>query len=164
VKAVVFRIVAAVGLFLLITGTALYPVGFSDRNLPGLLSLAGAALLGIWALANLKALVVFFKKRQARRGANAVFVTLLFTAILVIIQAISTRNTYRYDVTRNKRFTLSEPSRTLLDSLDGEISITAFIRKNTSAWRDAKAVLNMYQNQGHDVRYELVDPDEKQTW
>ena len=156
-----FRIVAAAGLFLLITGTALYPVGSAGSRTPGVLSAVGAGLLIVSALANLKSLVAFFKKRQARQGANAVFMTLLFTAILVIIQAISIRNTHRYDLTRNQRFTLSEQTQSLLEQLDGDIVFTAFIRKHTNQWRGGEALLKMYMHHGRNVRYEMIDPDEK---
>ena len=156
-----FRIVAAAGLLLLIVGTALYPIGAARSSTSALLSIAGAALLIVSALANLRSLAAFFKKRQARHGANAILMTLLFAAIIVIIQAISIRNTHRYDVTRNQRFTLSEQTRSLLDQLDGDVVFTAFLRKHTDQWSRGEAILNMYKNQGRNVRVELIDPDEK---
>jgi ABC-type uncharacterized transport system involved in gliding motility auxiliary subunit len=161
VRDTVFRIFAAVGLIFLIAGTALYPLGSLRDNTPFVLSGVGAALLVISALVNFRSLMAYFKERRGRHGAGAVVVTLLFTAILVIIQAISIRNTYRHDFTRNKRFTLSEQTTSLLTQLDGEIAFTAFIRKNTSGWSQAEALLGMYANQGRNVRFTLVDPDEK---
>lgn len=160
VRAIAFKAVATVGLILLLAGTLLQPIS-SYGALPGVLSAVGAAALVVSALANLPALGSFFKKRQARRGANAVVMTLAFAAILIIVQAISIRNTHRYDVTRNKRFTLSDPTRILLSKLDGEIVFTAFVRQQTSQWRGAKALLEMYVYHGNNVRYELIDPDNK---
>lgn len=157
----VFRLVAAVGLVLLIAGTAIYPVG-STRDATALwLSGAGVALLLVSALVNIKSLVAFFGERRGRQGANAVFVTLLFIGMLIIVQAISMRNTYRRDLTSNKRFTLSKQTTSLLAQLDGEIVLTAFLRKHSNAWMRAEALLGMYANAGRNVRYELVDPDEK---
>jgi ABC-type uncharacterized transport system involved in gliding motility auxiliary subunit len=161
VRDTVFRIIAAAGLFLLITGTALFPVSSAERETPGVLFAVGAVLLVVSALANLKSVVAFFRQRQARQGANAVLMTLLFTAILVIIQAISIRNTHRYDVTRNQRFTLSEQTQSLLEQLDGDIVFTAFLRKHTNQWQGGEALLNMYMHHGRNVRFEMIDPDEK---
>jgi ABC-type uncharacterized transport system involved in gliding motility auxiliary subunit len=160
VRAVVFKIVAAVGLILVLVGTVFQPVP-SYRALSGVLTGLGAAALIVSALANLPSLQAFFKRRQARRGANALVMTLAFAAILTIIQAISMRNSYRYDFTRNKRFTLSEPTQTLLAKLDGEIVIKAFVRQHTNRWRGAEALLEMYVHDGNNVRYELIDPDKK---
>jgi ABC-type uncharacterized transport system involved in gliding motility auxiliary subunit len=161
VKDAVFRVVAAVGFILLIAGTALYPVGSTRDNTSLVLTGIGVALLIISALVNFKSLVAYFRERRGRRGAGALFVTLLFTVILVIIQAISIRNTYRYDFTRNQRFTLSEQTTSLLAQLDGQIAFTAFVRKQTNDWHRAESILNMYAEQSRTVQFELIDPDEK---
>lgn len=157
----VFRVVAALGLVLLLAGSAIYPVGVT-RDVTALwLSGAGVALLIVSALANVKSIIAFFGERRGRQGANAVFVTLLFTGMLVIVQAISMRNIYRHDLTRNKRFTLSKQTTSLLAQLDGEIVLTAFLRKHSNSWMRAQALLGMYADAGRDVRYELIDPEEK---
>ncbi|MGD8413995.1 MAG: Gldg family protein [Candidatus Latescibacterota bacterium] len=160
-KDAIFKVIAAVGLLCLIVGTALYPVGTAGGNLPAVLSGIAAVLLLVSALANFRSIVAYFRERRGRRGAGAVFVTLLFTAILVMIQAISIRNTHRYDLTRNKRFTLSEQTTAMLRQMDGPISFTAFVRKNTVNWRTAASLLGMYAEQSRNVLFELVDPDEK---
>ncbi len=160
-KETVFRVAAALGLFLLIAGTALFPVGIPGDRLPAVLLTAGAVLLAVTAVFNVRSVIAFFGKRSARHGANAVLMTLLFTAILVVIQAISVRNTHRRDVTRNQRHSLSEQTRSLLGQLDDEIVFTAFVRKQTNEWYGAEQLLRMYSSHGNNVRWDRIDPDEK---
>jgi len=160
-RQLVFKIAAAAGLLALILGTVLYPVAVTGDALPTILFVAGAGVLVVSALANLGALVAYFRKRSARHGANAVLMTLLFTAILIVIQAISIRNTRLLDVTSNKRFTLSDQTMTLLERLDTQIEITAFVRRHTTQWTLAESLLRMYEQQSRRVSVALVDPDQK---
>ena len=122
---------------------------------------AGLGLLVLTAVANMGTLAAFSRKRSARHGANAVLMILMFTAVLVVIQAISMRNTHRIDVTANKRFTLSGQTRTLLDQLDDEVVVTAFFRSSDVQAVLASNLLAMYGNQNKLFRFSLVDPDRK---
>lgn len=160
-RGLVSRIAAAVSLLLVVSATALYSLGAPAGKLPTVLLTAGIVVLIAVASANARDVVTFFRKRSARRGANAILMTLVFTAILVIVQAISIRHTYRHDVTRNKRFTLSEHTTNLLDRLRDEVSITAFFINNTESQLRAVSLLSMYAHQSDKIKYSVVDPDHK---
>jgi ABC-type uncharacterized transport system involved in gliding motility auxiliary subunit len=157
----VSRIAAAAGLVLLLSGAAMYPVGTLGNQLPLSLFLAGIGVLAVTAIANLQKLISFFRRRSARHGANAALMILLFTAALIVIQAISMRNTYRYDVTKNKRFSLSQQTIELLKRIDSEVVITAFFRSTDSGSLVAANLLAMYTHHNRLIRYSLVDPDRK---
>jgi ABC-type uncharacterized transport system involved in gliding motility auxiliary subunit len=155
------RIAAAAGLVLLIVGVSIIPVGSPGDKLPVALLAAGLAVLLVTALVNLRLLIAFSRKRSARHGANAVLMTVLFTAMLVVIQAISMRNTKRYDVTSNQRFTLSEQSLGLLERLDDDVTVTAFFPSNTSPRLSAETLLSMYAHRSKRFLYTMVDADRK---
>jgi len=160
-KDLVSRIVAAASLVLLIVAAALYSLGAPGGQLPAVLFASGVGLLVVVTLANARTVVAFSRKRSARRGANAVLMTLVFTAILVIVQAISIRHTVRHDVTRNKRFTLSEHTTNLLDNLREDVTITAFFLNNSDRQHRAASLLSMYAHNSEHIQFSLVDPDHK---
>jgi ABC-type uncharacterized transport system involved in gliding motility auxiliary subunit len=160
-KETVSRISAASGLVLLIVGASLFPVGSPGDKLPTAMLAAGAAVLLVTALVNLRALVEFSRKRSARQGANAVLMTVLYTAMLVVIQAISVRNTKHLDLTSNQRFTLSDQTLGLLQRLDDDINITAFFRSNTSPRLAAETLLSMYAHESKRFLFSTVDADRK---
>lgn len=160
-KETVARITAVVGLLLLIIGTAFFTAASPGSEWPRVLFFAGIVLLVGSALVNLRALVAFSKRRSARHGANAILMTALFTAILIVIQAISMRNTRRYDVTKNKRFTLSQQTVSILERIEDDINITAFFRKFTAQRLEAANLLDLYTLHNPRIVYSFVDPDQQ---
>jgi ABC-type uncharacterized transport system involved in gliding motility auxiliary subunit len=160
-KETVTKIVAVVGLVLLIAGAVFFTAASAGNEWPGVLFFLGVFLLVGSALVNMRALVAFSKRRSARHGANAILMTVLFTAILVIVQAISIRHTRRYDVTKNKRFTLSEQTVSILERIDDDIQITAFFRKFTAQRLEAKNLLDLYALQNRRITYAFIDPDQQ---
>jgi ABC-type uncharacterized transport system involved in gliding motility auxiliary subunit len=160
-KDLVSRIVAAASLVMLIVAASLYLLGAPGGRLPALLFASGVGLLVVVTLANARTVVELSRKRSARRGANAVLMTLVFTSILVIVQAISVRHTVRHDVTRNKRFTLSEHTTILLDQLREDVTITAFFLNNSDSQLRAASLLSMFSHHSEHIQYTLVDPDHK---
>ncbi|MCK4773734.1 MAG: GldG family protein, partial [Candidatus Krumholzibacteria bacterium] len=160
-KDTVSRIVTAAGLLLLVAGASMYPVGSLGDRLPLALFFAGLGLLVLTALANIGTLAAFSRKRSARHGANAVLMTLLFAAALVVIQAISMRNTHRIDVTANKRFTPTEQTLSVLERIDDKIIVTAFFRSSDVKSVLAVNLLSMYKHHNKLIRFSLVDPDRK---
>ena len=158
----VSRYVAAIGLLLIIAGSAVYSVQSGAGGRVALVLLvAGAGLIAATALVNARELREWTRKRSARQGANAILMTLLFTAILVTVQAISVRNTHRHDLTRNQRFTLSESTRQLLAAVDDDVRVTAFYRRDTEQHARADRLLSLYAHESRRIHYELVDPDHK---
>lgn len=153
------RFVALAGLALLAVGLMVHSLG-SFRGTAALF-VSGGVLIAAAAALNFRAVAAFSKTRSARHGANSLLVTILFTAILVVVQAISVRNTHRYDLTRNKRFTLSEQTVNLLERVRGEVKITGFFKRNTSRRQEAEDLLGLYAARNDEIRYELVDPDQK---
>ncbi len=160
-KETVSRIVSAIALVLLIAGASMYPVGSMSDRLPIALFVTGLGLLLVTAVANIGTLAAFSRKRSARHGANAVLMTVMFAAVLVVVQAISMKNTHRFDVTANQRFTLTEQTQTLLAQLSDEVVVTAFFRSTETNAVLASNLLSMYEHNNKLIRFSLVDPDRK---
>ena len=86
-------------------------------------------------------------------------VPLMLLAVLILLQILSFRYTYRADLTSKRLFSLSEKSRQILDGLDGsELKATAFFARDDAGRAQAQDVLNQYRSVYPSFRFEIVDP------
>ena len=98
-----------------------------------------------------------------KRSALQTRVILIFV-ILILVGFLSTRFSFRLDFTGDKRYTLSQATKDILESLDDPVTITAYFSKelppNVAETRtDFKDLLIEYVNRsGGNVVYEFIDP------
>ena len=114
------------GLTAILVGATLYAVGSPHRSVTMVFLTAGALLLAAYIGINFRVIREITSRRSSRYGANMLVMIVLFCTIVVIVQALSVRHSYRYDLTRNKRFSLADQTLSLLGSLRGDIEIFAF--------------------------------------
>jgi ABC-type uncharacterized transport system involved in gliding motility auxiliary subunit len=105
--------------------------------------------------------VAFTRSRRARFGTNALLMIVFFTAILVVVQAISVRNDRRFDFTGNQRFTLAEQTTEVIAGLTVDVVMTAFFRRGTAEEQRAKELLELYAGRSDRLAFEIVDPDRR---
>ena len=118
------RVAQAAGFFalaLLAIGSALYAINAPQRVLTNVLLIAGAALLVVYIILNFAVIGVFLRSRSSRYGANMLVMIVLYTTIVIIVQALAVRHSYRYDLTRNKRFSLAGQTINVLQGLPGDL-------------------------------------------
>lgn len=154
-----WRTLAGTGLVLLATGVLLYAARAATTPVWASLAGAGLVLVAVTLAANRTAVAAFSRRRAARRGADAVLATLLFTSILVVVQATSVRRSLRFDMTRNHRNTLAPQSEAVLDSLTRDVTAVAFYRQNSVDRSTADDLLELYARRSPRFHYEMVDPD-----
>jgi ABC-type uncharacterized transport system involved in gliding motility auxiliary subunit len=87
---------------------------------------------------------------------------ILFLTVIGLLAWLSTRYNYQADWTASGRHTLSEATTTLLEKLDGPVTITSFSRPDdVSGLRKRTAELvSRYQRLKPEVLLDFVDPDE----
>ncbi len=156
-----YQVGALVGLGLAVIGTALYVADSAQRALTYGTLIGGVSIILLYAVLNMGGIVAFFQKRSSRYGVNMIVMIVVFTSILVIIQALSVRHSYRYDLTRNKRFSLADQTRSVLDSLQQDIDTYAFYQKGAPDRPQAEDLLKQFAHRSAHFTYELVDPDQK---
>lgn len=100
-----------------------------------------------------------FSKRSTRYGINATLLTLLVLGIVVLIQVISARSSWRWDLTANRRYTLSDQSRKILQELRKPIQVTAFYREGETGRQRLQELLEQYTHHSKKIQFEFVDPD-----
>lgn len=82
--------------------------------------------------------------KHARYGATAALYTIVVIAVLVLINWLANRYNHPYDLTSNKRFTLSQETQKVVKGLKEAATITYFDR--SSGFDSAKGMLDRYKN------------------
>ncbi len=90
----------------------------------------------------------------------------LTVATLILLVLDSNALYFRLDLTKQKRFSVSPFSRTLLTETDSPLSITYYrtgaLRRLYSQVRDIEDFLRIYADSGRKTDYEIVDPADKE--
>lgn len=93
---------------------------------------------------------------------------LLIVAVLVIVNVLSERFFFRLDFTADQRYTLSEATKNILQTMDEPVTVTAYFTEDlppeyAAARDDFKDMLVEYDNRsGGMVLYEFIDPKNDQ--
>lgn len=93
--------------------------------------------------------------RQAKYGATAALYVLVVVAVLVIINWLANRYNKSYDATANKRYTLSDQTKKIVNELKTGATITYIDR--TSQFDQAKALLDRYANLSPKIHIQYID-------
>jgi ABC-type uncharacterized transport system involved in gliding motility auxiliary subunit len=104
-------------------------------------------------------LAEFLGLRQTKYGANTILAILIVLGILVLINFIFYKENIRFDLTKNKKFTLSDQTKKVLKQINQEIKVIAFFQKETQ--KEAENLLKEYQAQNKKIKVEFIDPDAK---
>jgi len=97
-------------------------------------------------------------KRKVRYGINSAIITIVVLALVVIVYLVLMENNKIYDLTKSKRFSLSDQTVSLLNRLSGPVSAYAFFPKQ---WETAsiRELFNEYHYLYKDFEFEIIDPD-----
>ena len=142
-------------------GASLYALNLPQTRLVYGVLAAGGLLLLAYIVMNIRLIADFASKRSARHGANMIFMIILFTTIVVVAQAMSVRHSYRYDLTRNKRFSLSLQTSNVLATLRDDVHAYAFYKQSAPDREAARDLLDQYAHASDRFTYEMIDPDQK---
>lgn len=96
--------------------------------------------------------------REARYGGNTVLMTVAFLGVLVLLNVLGTRFSYRWDLTEGKDFSLSPQTIELLQRLNAPVKVTAFFQQGQAGQEDLQDLLKEYSRYTPQITYEFVDP------
>src|SRR5262245_20950184 len=124
------------------------------------LLIAGGALILVGLILNGGRVRGLMGYRAARYGAGAAVMILLALGIVVFANALSMRHNTRWDLTENRRNTLSPQTIQLLRTLQTPVQAIAFFRTDTPGKRTAEDLLNQYaSHSGGKFSWRLEDTD-----
>jgi ABC-type uncharacterized transport system involved in gliding motility auxiliary subunit len=99
----------------------------------------------------------WLKARQTRYAAYATIYTLVVMAILVIANFLANRYNKTYDATANKRYSLSDETKKIVDGLKQPATITYF--NESTRFGQGRDLLDEYAALSSRVHVKYVDPD-----
>jgi ABC-type uncharacterized transport system involved in gliding motility auxiliary subunit len=104
-------------------------------------------------------LSTFLGERSTKYGANAVVYSLIFLAILVVVNYLAARHNHRFDLTKQNVFSLSSQSSGVLANIEKTgkpVEVYAFVEGGADPIIDD--LLDSYKNASNNFRYRIVDP------
>jgi ABC-type uncharacterized transport system involved in gliding motility auxiliary subunit len=131
-----------------------------DTSVQALLAM-GLALLGLFILARPDEVKAALAGRTARYGSNALLMSAAFLGILVLVNVVLARHSYRYDSTASKEHTLSPQTIQVLEGLAEPVQVLGFFAPGDPRSQDAKDMLEEYRRHSDKFSYEFIDPDQQ---
>jgi len=95
--------------------------------------------------------------QQVLTGVNFVIYGLIVIALIVLVNWFVNNHDKRWDMTPNKKYSLSEQTRKILKDLSKDVTIYAFDRERSFGER--RDVLGMYISASNRLKVKYVDPD-----
>ena len=150
----------SLGLAALAAGVVL-PFAWPGRaQYRGFLLIAGALLVLASLLARVENYRSFLGRRTTRYGLNAAVMILLVLGVTGLVQALAAQHSWRYDLTENKRFSLSPQTIQVLGALKTDVNAVGFFRSDQPSKRVSEDLFKQYARYaGGRFTWRTVDPD-----
>jgi ABC-type uncharacterized transport system involved in gliding motility auxiliary subunit len=119
--------------------------------------LIGAGLLVAYLTTGFDGVRDFLGERSTRYGANTIVASLLFVAILGVLNFLAYRYHHRFDLTSERVFSLSPQSTQVLQGLTQDLRLEAFVEGGANP--ELADLLRNYQTASSRVSVRMIDPD-----
>src|SRR2546429_8941818 len=150
----------SLGLAALAAGVALPFVWPGQAHYRGFLLVAGALLVVASLLARVEDYRGLLGRRTTRYGVNAAVMILLVLGVTGLVQALAAQHSWRYDLTENKRFSLSPQTIQVLGALKTDVNAVGFFRSDQPGKRVSEDLFKQYARYaGGRFTWRTVDPD-----
>ncbi|MFC1889421.1 GldG family protein [Thermodesulfobacteriota bacterium] len=144
------------GIILFLFGiVSLFFAGFAPSLYSLIHMIGGLVLIAVSFAFNFASLRDNIGNRSTRHGANAIVYTVIVLVIVVLVNFIANRHTYRFDLTESKIFSLSDQTVKILEGLEEEVSVIAFSQLLPPKVED---LLKSYAYETEKLTYRVVDP------
>lgn len=117
----------------------------------------GAFALVTYLSTGLDHLRTILSERSTKYGANTILGSIVFLAILVIVNYIAAQNPVRFDLTEQGIYSLSPQSTSVVENLKEDLEVTAFVEGGINPALDA--LFEAYAYRSPKFKAKLVDPD-----
>jgi ABC-type uncharacterized transport system involved in gliding motility auxiliary subunit len=151
---------AALGVFGLLAGLAVWLVQSDFGLVPRILIAGGVLLLGIYVALDPEDVWAKLTGRGALYSGNTVLIALAAVVILGLFNVLGSRYQTKVDLTANGQFTLSDQSIKLAQSLPQPVHVTGWLTANDTRKQDFQTLLSDYSNRsGGKITYDFNDPE-----
>ena len=101
----------------------------------------------------------FFKTRQFKYGSNALLMVLVVVGIIVLLNILVYQHSFRWDLTSNNRYSISNQTKKVLNNLEEKIDIVGFFKSGSGTKNRVELLLERYQAQTDNLNVTFIDPD-----
>jgi len=123
------------------------------------LGLAGVALL-VYVFLRPAEVKSGLTSRQARYGGNTLLMTIIFIAIIVLVNFLSTKQFKRWDLTAEKKYSLSPETTEILKGIKSPITALNFSTGQSGGARsDTAILLDQYRAVTNQFQVQTIDPE-----
>ncbi len=119
----------------------------------------GFLLIVLYLTASRDSLTTVLGERSTKYGANAVVYTLVFVAVLVVVNWLAARHNKRWDLTAQNVYSLSTQSKSVLAKLDQPLTVDAFVEAGTDP--NLEDLLESYRYASDKFTFHMIDPDKE---
>lgn len=119
----------------------------------------GAVLVVAYLASSFRDLGELLSARSTRYGANMIVYSVLFVALLTGINWLGARYNHRIDMTEEGIFTLSPQAKSVLDGLDRDLELQAFLEGGRNP--EVESVLESFAAFSPRVVVKLIDPEQQ---
>lgn len=160
-KGFLAKICGVVGGVMAFGGLIVYGIAPDLNLVVTFIEVAALALLTFFFIVHFELVKEFSARRSTRLGANSLLMVVLFLAILVIVNFIFSRNTFRFDLSETGKFSLADQTVKVLKNLEREVKVTGFFQDTSRERQEFKDLLESYRYHSNKLSYEFIDPDRK---
>lgn len=125
------------------------------------LLIGGGVLALAWPLLQPGEVKALLGTRRARHGSNALVLTVAMLVLLAVVNFFGTRFFTSWDLTENKRFSISNQTKQILDDLKGqnkELKLTAILGPaDEQAAGELQRLVERYQQRYPSLSYQRLD-------
>lgn len=123
------------------------------------LAIAGLVAMVAYMATQWREITAIFSTRQARYWFMTVVSVIVAAAVFVAVNYVSSRRNYRWDLTSNQQFSLSDQTKNVLAKLDAPLQIQVYDRD----FQQHRDRLREYEYVSSQLTTEFIDPDRQRT-
>jgi ABC-type uncharacterized transport system involved in gliding motility auxiliary subunit len=146
------------GLLTVITWGSYWFVVKETDNVWTALLIAAGVFFSAYAFFDRDTIVEAGGSRAVRQGSGAVLLTTLFGALCVGGYMLAKEHDKTWDLTSEKKFTLSEQTVSVLGGLQGEVKVYGFFRTDSPGAQQFDDLLSRMKEHAPSLQYEMIDP------
>ena len=120
--------------------------------------LGGLTCIGLWLFLDWGSLSNLGKDQTVGQSFTAGFILLLALSVAVGVNVVGLRYDHRWDLTENKKYSLSQQSIDIVAGLDREVKVIAFFVKGSPEESNFRELLRGYTEQSTLLKVEYHDP------
>ncbi|HXC52718.1 MAG TPA: GldG family protein [Candidatus Limnocylindrales bacterium] len=132
-------------------------IGFWDFGWFSLVHIAAGLVCIVWFFASGSgSLVEFLQRRSTRYGTNAIVYSAVFVAVVVMLNYLGARYNHRFDMSLSGVNSLTDASKQVIDKLDGDVEILAFVGPQEKNF--VEEVSGIYSYYSNKLKWKIIDP------